>query len=160
MIALYNKILHLRNTAEQAVEDMCDTTNKQLELIDTIIDALDEDTFKTDTLHKQSKKREKATTPYKQAEIIEILWLWCITHEHQFTSTSKEIKKILQNISKLDHELWSIKRFFNETVREYNERIQTFPVNLIGSIMKLEPLKSFSLYTEDKHGIWPETKYL
>lgn len=73
MIALYNKILHLRNTAEQAVEDMCDTTNKQLELIDTIIDALDEDTFKTDTLHKQSKKREKATTPYKQAEIIEIL---------------------------------------------------------------------------------------
>ena len=48
----------------------------------------------------------------------------------------KEVDKLLYNIEDIDESLKACKKYYNETITEYNKLIRKIPYNIIGRILK------------------------
>lgn len=159
-VVLYNTLVHLRTSCLQAIDDLSVSTDSQVAAYQQIVDDLDTKAYDTEKLSRVLAKRPKAATPEKKQPLIESLALWLLDHQHQFPDLSASQQKLTKKILSWDHEQGPTKRFFNETVKEYNERLTTFPTNTIWSLMGMVAYKPFTLHAEDSKGMSSETKYL
>ena len=50
----------------------------------------------------------------------------------------EDVIKFMYNIEDFDESLRACKKYYNETISEYNKLIRKFPYNLIGKILKYD----------------------
>ncbi len=137
-IALYNTLIHLHTTCQNTAKDLC-----------ALREAFWKKT-KSKTAHDLIAWATKASTVDKQVVALNKLRSYIL--DATFTEKQLFLDK--------EHALQTEKRFFNNTARELEDRLNTFPTKTIGSIFGLKAPKLFDL-DEDAHAwLLPEAKYL
>ena len=59
-----------------------------------------------------------------------------VKENYQELDNDKEVDKLLYNIEDIDESLKACKKYYNETITEYNKLIRKLPYNIIGKILK------------------------
>lgn len=59
-----------------------------------------------------------------------------VKDNYQELDADKEVAKLLYNIEDIDESLKACKKYYNETITEYNKLIRKIPYNIIGKIFK------------------------
>ena len=59
-----------------------------------------------------------------------------VKDKYSQVESDEEVIKLLYNIEDIDESLRAFKKFYNETITEYNKLIRLFPYNIVGTILK------------------------
>ncbi len=59
-----------------------------------------------------------------------------VKDKYSQVESDEEVIKLLYNIEDIDESLRAFKKFYNETITEYNKLIRIFPYNIVGTILK------------------------
>ena len=59
-----------------------------------------------------------------------------VKENYEELENDKEVSKLLYNIEDLDESLKACKKYYNETITEYNKLIRKIPYNIVGKILK------------------------
>lgn len=65
--------------------------------------------------------------------------LFAMAEEHPELRTSAEFQALAQNLESVEESLRTARCRYNETVRDYNHRIQVFPGKLVAAVLGLQP---------------------
>lgn len=155
-VAIYNKLVRLRNTSQSAWSDIDVQLKKRYDLVPNLVETVrGYAAHERELLERLTEARSagmKASGPAETAKA-----------ENQFRDTLKNLFAVaeaypdlkanqnflqLQTLLKdLEDGIESARRYYNAVVRDFNTAVEQFPSNLIASRFQFEPRQFFELET-------------
>ncbi len=166
IIAMYNKLVLLRNRAKEAWSDIDVQLKRRYDLIPNLVE-----TVKGYMKHEKgvleavTKARAEATavkvdaddiTPEQMAQIAAtqqglsgaLSKLLAVAESYPDLKASKNFLELQREITDTENKIQAARRFYNGVVRDFNTAIQQFPGNIIAGIFHFTERAFFEL--EDK----------
>ena len=159
VVTTYNTLVKLRNNRENAFADIDVQLKQRHDLIPQLVETVrGYAKHEKETLDNVIQARNQAI----QAKNIDEK----IITENKLTSALSGLKitleaypdlkanqnflQLQEEIADIENKLAASRRYFNSTTREYNNKVQTFPSNLIANIFGFKTEIMFDLATERK----------
>lgn len=157
IVVIYNRLIALRNNREQAFSDIDVQMKQRYDLVPNLVSVV-----KGYAKHEKSvfENIAKARSQALGAGSIDDK----IASENKFASTLKtvfavaekypELKansnfiKLQDELSDLENKIAAARRFFNNTTKELNTVLLSFPVNLLNALFRFEKGKFFEVGPE------------
>src|SRR5262245_5249993 len=153
-IALYNRLVRLRNSGESAWSDIDVQLKRRWELIPNLVE-----TVKGYALHEQStfervtfarSNAMQAHTPSAQAVAEGHLQgalrsLFAIAEAYPELRANRNFLELQRDISQLEDAIQNARRYYNAVVRDLNTAIESFPGNLLAGPFGFSKREYFEL---------------
>ncbi|NLO70130.1 MAG: LemA family protein [Porphyromonadaceae bacterium] len=169
IMSLYNRLVKLRNTRENAFADIDVQLKQRHDLIPQLIETVKGYMkHESETLIKVTNARAAAIAANGIGEKI--------AAENQLTSALSGLKvsleaypdlkasanflQLQEEMADVENKLASVRRYFNSATREYNNAVETFPANIIAGMFNFRRETMFDL-GEDRTKLdkAPEVKF-
>jgi len=157
-IAIYNKLVRLRNTVKSSWSDIDVQCKKRYDLLPNLVE-----TVKGYAAHeklvfeKVTQARSvamQATTPEERAKaenrVRETLKsLFAVAEAYPELKANTNFLQLQSQLQDLENNIESARRHYNGAVRDYNIAIESFPSSVIASQFKFEKAEFFELETPE-----------
>ena len=150
----YNRIIRLRNMAEEAWSGIDVQLKRRHELIPRLVDTVKAYAdHEKQTLEELTRLREKSTVAegVMAAEAVELQLSGVMRHLIGLAEAYPELKAnenfldFQDKLVETEDRIEMARRYFNGSVRNYNTMIEAFPGLLVARLLKLEPRDFFEL---------------
>ena len=150
----YNNLIQLRNKVKEAFSTMDVYLKKRYDLIPNLVDIVKGYAqHETDTLQEVTKMRVNAqkgdlnTAIDSEVKIGDALKsIFLVVEKYPDLKANTNFLDLQERLSKMEEEIAFSRRYYNGSVREYNNKCQMFPFNLIAGMFGF---KSMPMYQVD-----------
>lgn len=154
LIFIYNSLVKARVRTEEAWSDITVQLKRRLDLIPNLIN-----TVKGYASHEKEVFNEvtKARSQAMQAESVKdteqaenqfenaLKSLFAVSEDYPDLKADQNFRELQQELIDTEDKIQAARRFYNGAVRDLNTKIQTFPTNLIASMLGFEQRDFFEV---------------
>lgn len=153
-IGVYNKLIRLKNNAEEAYSTMDVYMKKRYDLVPNLVETVKGYAkHEKDALEGVMKARYScmsANEPEEKAKYENMLTgtlktLFSITENYPELKADKNFLSLQSNLENLEAEIASSRKYYNGCVKLYNTEIEVFPSNLVARKYKFEKKVLFEI---------------
>ena len=149
----YNSLVRLRNKVNEAFATMDVLLKKRFDLIPALVEAvkgyaLHESNVLVDVTNKRSTASRSAQLN-GEAKIGDALkGLFVVAEGYPELKANGNFLKLQDQLVRMEDEISLSRRYYNGSVREYNNRCQVFPMNLVAGMFDFKPMPMFSVSSD------------
>ena len=158
VIAIYNKLVRLRNTVKSSWSDIDVQCKKRYDLVPNLVE-----TVKGYASHERAvfervtearSMAMKATSPAEMAKAENMIRdtlksLFAVAEAYPELKANVNFMQLQSQLQELENNIEYARRYYNAVVRDYNIMIESFPSNIIASQFKFEKAELFQLETPE-----------
>lgn len=157
----YNNLIQLRNKVKEAFSTMDVYLKKRYDLIPSLVDIVKGYAkHETDTLQEVTKMRVNAQKSDLNAAINNemkigdaLQSLLVIVEKYPDLKANTNFLGLQERLSKMEEEIAFSRRYYNGCVREFNDRCQMFPFNLIAGVFGFKALPMYQVESEQERKV-------
>lgn len=157
----YNNLIQLRNKVKEAFSTMDVYLKKRYDLIPSLVDIVKGYAkHETDTLQEVTKMRVNAQKSDLNAAINNemkigdaLRSLLVIVEKYPDLKANTNFLDLQERLSKMEEEIAFSRRYYNGCVREFNDRCQMFPFNLIAGVFGFKALPMYQVESEQERKV-------
>jgi len=159
LISAYNGLVRFRNNRENAFADIDVQLKQRADLIPNLVNAVKGyATHERETLERVVNARNQtvsATTindkiAADNALTSALSGLRITLEAYPDLKANQNFLHLQQEIADLENKLSAVRRYFNSATREYNNKVQTFPSNIIASMFGFRKEVMYDLGAEQR----------
>jgi LemA protein len=144
IIAVYNRLVRLRALAREAFSGITVQLRRRADLVPNLVETVqgyathERATLDEVTRHRADATRERTVegTAQADAQFTGLLGrLMAVAEAYPELQADENFRQLSEELSELETELQSSRRYYNATVRDLNTRVQSFPDNLFARSM-------------------------
>ena len=157
----YNNLIQLRNKVKEAFSTMDVYLKKRYDLIPSLVDIVKGYAkHETDTLQEVTKMRVNAqksdlndaiNNEMKIGDALQSLLV--IVEKYPDLKANTNFLDLQERLSKMEEEIAFSRRYYNGCVREFNDRCQMFPFNLIAGVFGFKALPMYQVESEQERKV-------
>lgn len=162
IILTYNKIIKAKNKVNDAFAVMDVYLKKRWDLIPSIIETVkgyanhEKNTLK-EVIEIRGNNYDNLNTTDKISKNTslapKIEKLMVLAENYPELKASENFRKLSDNLTKIEDEIAHSRKYYNATIRDFNNLIQTFPNNIIAHIFREKPKDMFAANENEKENI-------
>ena len=158
-IIAYNNLIKLRNRVKEAWADIDVQLRRRYNLIPNLVETVkgyakhEKKIFEnvamarakamgTSDIKEKGKAEEALTNTLKT--------LFAVSEEYPNLRASENFSKLQGELRDTEDKIQAARRFYNTNVRDFNTRVEIFPINLVAGFAGFERMKFFELVEEDQ----------
>lgn len=161
VLVTYNSLIQLRNKVKEAFSTMDVYLKKRYDLIPNLVDIVKGYAkHETDTLQEVTKMRVNAqkgdlnTAIDSEVKIGDALQsLLVVVEKYPDLKANTNFLDLQERLSKMEEETAFSRRYYNGSVREYNNKCQMFPFNLIAGVFGFKALPMYQVESEQERKV-------
>lgn len=161
VLVTYNSLIQLRNKVKEAFSTMDVYLKKRYDLIPNLVDIVKGYAkHETDTLQEVTKMRVNAQKSDLNAAINNemkigdaLQSLLVIVEKYPDLKANTNFLDLQERLSKMEEEIAFSRRYYNGCVREFNDRCQMFPFNLIAGVFGFKALPMYQVESEQERKV-------
>ena len=158
LIATFNRLIVLRNRKSEALSDIDVQAKRRYDLIPNLIETVkgyakhEQGTFdkvvqaRSAAMNAQGNQLEKASAENMLTSTLKSLF--ALSENYPDLKANTNFLELQRELSDTENKMMAARRFFNNTVIDLNNKLQTFPTNLIAGMMGFKEEKFFELANE------------
>jgi LemA protein len=156
LVAIYNRLVSLKNRAAEGWSDIDVQLKRRYDLIPNLVEtvkgyAKHEDSVFTKVTEARTHAMG-AQNPGDKAAAENMLSgalksLFAVAEAYPDLKASANFAKLQDELSDTENKIQAARRFYNGMVRDLNTALETFPSNIIGSSFGFKPREFFGLDT-------------
>ncbi len=158
IIGMYNTLVRLRNTVEEAWSTIDVQLKKRYDLIPNLVETVKGYAkHEGETLEKVIAARNLAMTSSGDAKMAAenaltgtLKSLFALQERYPDLKANTNFMDLQNQLKVIENEIASARRYYNGTVKTFNTKIEAFPSNLIANMMKLTKRPYFELDSEEE----------
>jgi LemA protein len=156
--ATYNSLVQLRNKVKEAYSTMDVYLKKRYDLIPNLVDVVKGYAkHETDTLQEVARLRMNAqngdlnTAIDSEVKIGDaLLSLLVVVEKYPDLKANTNFLDLQERLSKMEEEIAFSRRYYNGSVREYNNKCQMFPLNLVAKMFSFKSMPMYQVENEQE----------
>ncbi len=154
VIAIYNKLVRLRNTVKSSWSDIDVQCKKRYDLVPNLVETVKGyASHEKAVFEKVTQARAmamQATTPQEMAKAENMLRdtlksLFAVAEAYPELKANANFMQLQSQLQELENNIEYARRYYNAVVRDYNILIESFPSNLIASQFGFKQEELFQL---------------
>ena len=161
ILLTYNSLVQLRNKVKEAFSTMDVYLKKRYDLIPNLVDIVKGYAkHETDTLQEVTKMRVNAqkgdldfaiNSEMKIGDALQSLLV--VVEKYPDLKANTNFLDLQERLSKMEEEIAFSRRYYNGSVREYNNKCQMFPLNLVAGIFGFKALPMYQVDSEQERKV-------
>jgi len=156
-IAIYNRLVTLRQRVKEAWADIDVQLKRRHDLIPNLVETVKGYATHESTVFQNVTQARAAAvaagasaTPAQRAQAENMLTtalrsVFAVAENYPQLQAIQEFKELSENLTATEDKIAFARRFYNGNVRDYNTGLQTFPTNLFASALGFKPEEYFEL---------------
>jgi LemA protein len=147
VIALFNGLIHLRNTGNSAWSDVDVHLKKRHDLVPNLVETVkgyakhEKDTLERVVLARNQAASAASTEARGTAEDAltrSLRGLFALAESYPDLKASEGFLSLQRDLSRIEDDIANARRYYNAVVRDFNTRQEVFPANLLASVLGFE----------------------
>lgn len=158
----YNGFVKLNNTVKEAFSTMDVYLKKRWDLIPNIVEIVkgyakhEESTLKEiielrNSTYDNMSANEKVDTNNKLSQGINKLM--AIAESYPDLKANENFKDLSQQLTKVEDDIANSRKYYNGSVRIFNDKVQMFPSNIVARILGFRERKMFEVIEDERKNI-------
>ena len=161
ILLTYNSLVQLRNKVKEAFSTMDVYLKKRYDLIPNLVDVVKGYAkHETDTLQEVTKMRVNAQTGdlnsaiNSEVKIGDALQsLLVVVEKYPDLKANTNFLDLQERLSKMEEEIAFSRRYYNGSVRDFNNKCQMFPLNLVAGMFGFRALPMYQVDSEQERKV-------
>ena len=163
LAGMYNSLVQLRVRADSAWSDIDVQLKRRHDLIPNIVETVkgyaahEKGTF--ENIAKFRSQAMQATTPGDKAVAENQLSgalksLFAVAENYPELRASEQFTGLQSSLNSIEDNIQNARRYYNAVIRDYNTRVQSFPVNIIAGMFGFQTKQFFEVESpEDRQNV-------
>jgi LemA protein len=163
LAGMYNSLVQLRVRADSAWSDIDVQLKRRHDLIPNLVETVkgyaahEKGTF--ENIAKFRSQAMQATTPGDKAVAENQLSgalksLFAVAENYPELKASEQFTGLQSSLNSIEDNIQNARRYYNAVIRDYNTRVQSFPVNIIAGIFGFQTRQFFEVESpEDRQNV-------
>ena len=163
LAGMYNSLVQLRVRADSAWSDIDVQLKRRHDLIPNIVETVkgyaahEKGTF--ENIAKFRSQAMQATSPADKAAAENQLSgalksLFAVAENYPELKASEQFTGLQTSLNSIEDNIQNARRYYNAVVRDYNTRVQSFPVNIIAGMFGFQTRQFFEVESpEDRQNV-------
>jgi LemA protein len=154
LVVLYNRLVRLRNRAENSWAQVDVQLRKRYDLIPNLVETVkgyaahERETFEEVTRARTAA--QQATTVEQQAEAENVLTaaigrLFAVAEAYPELRASDNFQQLQAELSDIEGKIAIARQIYNDTVLSYDNALETVPTNVVAGMFNFEPRAYFEV---------------
>lgn len=161
-LIIYNSLVKSRNLVKEAFSTMDVYLKKRWDLVPNLVEVVKEYTsYENSTLINITELRANAyndLTMNKKININEQLTnaissIIAVSENYPELKASENFLNLSKSLTKIEDDIANSRKYYNGTVRIYNNKIQMFPSNIVASLFNFKEASMFEAGIEEKNNV-------
>lgn len=161
-LIIYNSLVKSRNLVKEAFSTMDVYLKKRWDLVPNLVEVVKGYTsYENNTLTKITELRANAyndLTMDKKININEQLTnaissIIAVSENYPELKASENFLNLSKSLTKIEDDIANSRKYYNGTVRIYNNKIQMFPSNIVASLFNFKEASMFEAGIEEKNNV-------
>jgi LemA protein len=153
-VAIYNKLVRLRNTVKSSWSDIDVQCKKRYDLVPNLVEAVrGYASHEKSVFEKVTQARSMAMQAHSPAEMAKaenmirdtLKSLFAVAEAYPELKANANFQQLQSQLQELESNIEYARRYYNAVVRDYNTLIESFPSNLIASQFRFQKGEFFEL---------------
>ena len=153
-VAIYNKLVRLRNTVKSSWSDIDVQCKKRYDLVPNLVEAVKGyASHEKSVFERVTQARSMAMQAHSPAEMAKaenmirdtLKSLFAVAEAYPELKANANFQQLQSQVQELENNIESARRYYNAVVRDYDTLIESFPSNLIASQFKFQKEEFFEL---------------
>ena len=157
----YNLLVQSRNKVKEAFSTMDVYLKKRFDLIPCLVEVVksyarhETDTLQEATRLRSSSPQDDLTTAVNSEMKIgdALRTLLLVAENYPDLKANTNFLDLQKRLSKMEEEIAFSRRYYNGSVREFNNQCQMFPCNLVAGLFGFKPLPMFAVEKEQERNV-------
>jgi len=158
VIAIYNKLVRLRNTVKSSWSDIDVQCKKRYDLVPNLVETVkgyaSHEKAVFEKITQARSMAMQATTPAEMAKAENMFRdtlksLFAVAEAYPDLKANANFLQLQSQLQELENNIEYARRYYNAVVRDYNVVIESFPSNLIASQFSFKQAELFQLEAPD-----------
>ncbi len=158
MIAMYNRLVSLRNQVQNAWRQIDVQLKRRHDLIPNLVEVVkDYMSYEQETLQKVIQARNsavQASTPQDAIAAEGILSgamgkLFALMENYPDLKANQNVARLMEELSATENKIAFSRQFYNDSVMAINNAVQSFPSNLMANMFNFQPATYFEVAEAD-----------
>lgn len=158
ILAIYNSLIRGRNKVRQAASGIDVYLTERFDLIPNLVECVkgyakhEKEIFTTITKMRENYYQSRQL---KDGEALnnEVNKVIAVSENYPELKASEQFLELQKKLSKLESQLQAARRIYNSEVNIYNNKVQTFPSNIIAGLFNFKELEYFEAEYEAKSNV-------
>ena len=162
LISLYNSLVKMRNTVEEAFSTMDVYLKQRWDLVPNLVETVkgyakhEKDTL-TQVLAARSGAYTNMSTEEKIAankKLTEGLGrLFAVAEAYPQLQANESFQNLQSELSRLETDIANSRKYYNGAVRAYNDKVQMFPNNMFAGMFKFTKKEMFEIEEKQRENV-------
>jgi LemA protein len=166
LVGMFNKLVRLRNRAENAWAQVDVQLRKRYDLIPNLVEAVkgyaahERETFDSVTAARTAAQQAQGVAQQAQAEnalTAAIGRLFAVAEAYPQLRATENFQQLQAQLSDVEQSIAVSRQVYNDTVLSYDNALETVPTNVIAGIFNFRPREYFR--TEDATRAVPQVRF-
>lgn len=156
-IALYNGLIRDKNRVDEAWSDIDVQAKRRYDLIPNLVSTVKGyATHEQSTLEQVIEARNSAMATHQSGSIAEqqvaenalsstLKSIFALSENYPDLKANQNFLELQRELSDTENKMQAARRFYNANVRDFNTKLQSFPTNIFGRLLKFTDYKFFEL---------------
>ena len=163
LIAIYNRLITLKNRTDEAWSDIDVQLKRRYDLIPNLIETVKGyAAHEQGTLQKVIDARSAAMTAGGSRETkakaenalsATLKSIFALAESYPDLKANQNFMKLQDELSDTENKIQAARRFYNGNVRDFNIQIEVFPNNLINGMLRFKKYEFFEASEEEKKNV-------
>lgn len=162
VIGLNNTLVKLRILVDEAWSGIDVQLKRRYDLIPNLVETVrGYAKHEKELFEKVAELRSKAMSSNKIEEkgkienelTSTIRTLFAVAENYPQLKANEGFLKLQDELTSIEQEIQSARRYYNGAARDYNMKLQVFPTNIIGSILRFQPREFFAADKTEKENV-------
>lgn len=156
LAGMYNSLVQLRVRADSAWSDIDVQLKRRHDLIPNLVETVkgyaahEKGTF--ENIAKYRSQAMQATTPADKAQAESQLSgalksLFAVAENYPQLRASEQFTGLQASLNSIEENIQNARRYYNAVVRDFNTRVQSFPINIIAGMFNFQTRQFFEMET-------------
>lgn len=159
IFGIYNSLVKVRNKVEEAFATMDVYLKKRYDTIPNLVEVVKGYAkHEAETLIKVTQARSNATSRTdkldQETQISSLLSQIMVTVEkYPELKADSHFLQLQSQLVQLEDDIASARRYYNGSVREFNNKVQTVPTNIIASLFGFKAMPMFEAKSSERNNV-------
>ncbi len=166
-VGIYNSLVKLRNTSEQAWSDIDVQLKRRYDLVPNLVETVkgyaahEKSTFEQ-VVHARNAAMQ-ASSPIDKAQAENILQstlrsLFALAESYPELKANQNFIELQDELSKIEEQIQLSRRYYNAVVRDFNTKVETVPSNMVANMYGFKKKEYFELESPEERKT-PEVRF-
>jgi LemA protein len=165
IISVFNSLIRSRNQAKNAFSDIDVQLKRRWDLVPNLVEVVKGyATHESKVFEEVAAARASALSlnnagsPAKEAEADQALTgalksLFAVAENYPELRASENFAQLQSELSSIESDIQSARRYYNATVREFNTAVQTFPTNMVAGMLGFPVMEFFGADAQEREAV-------